>query len=81
MDHPPSPLDTPLPISPSGAWLETEYARTLAYLEKVSAVGTAEFNEEKILEAIDRLKQIERAMPPEMSARYADKADPDDVPF
>jgi len=67
----------PLPPDPTVAFLQAEHARAVALLEEVGSPGMPAFDEARILDAIDRLHEIEAAMPPEIRAQYVTPLDPD----
>ena len=54
----------------------------LAYLDEIQSPNSPSFDEEEILNTIDRLHEIEAAMPPETRARYVTPPNPDEeIPF
>ena len=71
-----------LPSNPTPAFLQAEHTRMLEYLTQIGSPGSPGFDESEILRTIDRLRDIEAAMPPEIRAQYAESLDSDDeVPF
>lgn len=76
MKNRPAFLTAPLPPEPSPAFLEAEHAQTLAYIEEVGWATAPSFDEGEILFGIDRLCEIEAAMPPDLRAKYRPALDP-----
>jgi hypothetical protein len=56
--------------------------QSFACRRRAGAYGKPTFDAESILVAIDRLREIDAAMPPEMRVRYVGLLDPEeDIPF
>jgi len=59
--------------------LEDLHAAALARLK--AAASASPVDEDGILAAIDELRGIEKAMPPELRLRYVEPLSDDDIPF
>ncbi len=54
----------------------------LAYLDRIGSPDTPDFDEGRILDTIDRLREIAAAMPAEVRAQYVTPLDPnEDIAF
>jgi hypothetical protein len=62
--------------------LQAEHARMLVHLDDVGSPDNPAFDEGRTLVTIDRLREIEAAMPLGMRAQYVTPLDPwEDIPF